>query len=126
MWSGTDAAVPTNWALCDGTGGTPNLVDRFVVGRGSAYAADEALGSADAVVVSHNHTITDPGHAHTQSGGTTNDDGGAHVPGSTAAGGAMTNINNNTTGISIVAQGVSGTGKNLPPYYAIAYIMRIT
>lgn len=30
MFSG--AAIPEGWALCDGTNGTPNLVDRFVLG----------------------------------------------------------------------------------------------
>ena len=32
MWSGTVAAIPTNWALCDGGSSTPDLRDRFVVG----------------------------------------------------------------------------------------------
>lgn len=31
MWSGTIANIPTGWSICDGTGGTPNLLDRFVV-----------------------------------------------------------------------------------------------
>lgn len=30
MWSGR--TVPTNWVLCDGSNGTPNLTDRFIVG----------------------------------------------------------------------------------------------
>ena len=30
MFSGK--SIPTNWVLCDGTGGTPNLVDRFILG----------------------------------------------------------------------------------------------
>ena len=36
MWSGSD--VPDGWALCDGTDGTPNLSDRFIVAAGSSYA----------------------------------------------------------------------------------------
>jgi len=32
MWSGTIATIPTGWALCDGTSGTPDLRDKFVVG----------------------------------------------------------------------------------------------
>ena len=27
MWSGTAADIPTGWALCDGTGGTPDLTE---------------------------------------------------------------------------------------------------
>ena len=33
MWSGTAADIPTGWALCDGTGGTPDLTDRFIGGE---------------------------------------------------------------------------------------------
>ena len=33
MWSGTAADIPTGWALCDGTGGTPDLTDRFILQR---------------------------------------------------------------------------------------------
>ena len=41
MWSGTAADIPTGWALCDGTNGTPNLTDRFVLGAGKAYRSEE-------------------------------------------------------------------------------------
>ena len=147
MWSGADNAVPSNYALCDGSNGTPNLVDRFIVGRGSAYAQGATGGSADATLVSHSHTINDHTHgfsgsgsqvhSHTQTGGGTNDDGGPNAPGGNS-GGTMSNISNATVTISISGttgnpsdkgtdiQGSSGTNKNLPPYYAIAYIMRIS
>jgi hypothetical protein len=36
MWSGTLATVPTGWALCDGTNGTPDLRDKFVWGVSSS------------------------------------------------------------------------------------------
>ena len=147
MWSGADNAVPSNFALCDGSNGTPNLVDRFIVGRGSAYAQGATGGSADATLVSHSHTINDHTHgfsgsgsqvhSHTQTGGGTNDDGGPNAPGGNS-GGTMYNISNATVTISISGntgnpsdkgtdtQGSSGTNANLPPYYAIAYIMRIS
>ena len=32
MWSGTIASIPSGWSLCDGSNGTPDLRDRFVVG----------------------------------------------------------------------------------------------
>tara|TARA_B100000963_G_C22379423_1_gene559449 strand:- start:282 stop:617 length:336 start_codon:yes stop_codon:yes gene_type:complete len=45
------------------------------------------------------------------------------------AGVSITNVSN-STGIGVTAstdsQGSSATNKNLPPYYAIAYIMRIS
>jgi hypothetical protein len=39
---------------------------------------------------------------------------------------ASPNTNIKTTGITINTQGVSGTNQNLPPYYALAFIMRIS
>lgn len=32
MWSGTLAAIPAGWALCDGSNGTPNLLGMFIIG----------------------------------------------------------------------------------------------
>ena len=59
MWSGT--TIPTGWALCNGSNGTPNLQDRFIVGAGSGYAVGATGGSANATLVSHNHTGTTGG-----------------------------------------------------------------
>lgn len=44
MWSGSIASIPADWALCDGTNGTPDLRDKFVVGAGSAYNVGDAGG----------------------------------------------------------------------------------
>ena len=63
MWSGTDGNIPSNWLLCNGSNGTPNLIDRFIVG-GSAYAAGDTGGSADAIVPTHTHTATGGSHGH--------------------------------------------------------------
>ena len=45
MWSGAVVDIPVNWALCDGSNGTPNLTDKFIVGAGDTYAVD-AVGGA--------------------------------------------------------------------------------
>jgi hypothetical protein len=63
MWSGAIASIPTGYVLCNGSNGTPDLRDKFVVGAGNSY-----------------------------------------VVGATS----------NTT----------GTGSNLPAYYALAYIQK--
>lgn len=136
MWSGSIATIPSGWLLCDGTNGTPDLRNRFIVGAGSTYAVSSTGGSADAIVVSHTHTatssVTDPGHTH----GTTPASPLVGTAQQNAPGGAVANpgtpatlsINSATTGISvstsIASAGSSGTNANLPPYYALAYIMK--
>ena len=32
LWSGDSNNIPEGWQLCDGTNGTPNLIDKFVIG----------------------------------------------------------------------------------------------
>jgi hypothetical protein len=108
------------------------LRNRFVVGAGSTYAVAAVGGSANAIVVDHTHSATsvvsDPGHAHgyvtyasllPQQGATTN----------CWVGTSNTTTTSNTTGItvstSVANAGVSGTNANLPPYYALAYIMKL-
>jgi len=51
MWSGP--TIPEGWALCDGTNGTPDLRDRFILGAGGSYSVG-ATGGAESV--SHSHT----------------------------------------------------------------------
>ena len=111
MWSGATNAIPSGWALCDGNNGTPNLQDKFIVGAGSSYAVDATGGSADATLVSHTHNLL---YNHGSFGGSS---------------GAVTPRSGNTPvtpGISgrVSTEGSSATNANLPPYYALAYIMK--
>jgi hypothetical protein len=139
MWSGSSATIPYGWYLCDGTNGTPNLVNRFIVGATSTYAVGATGGSADAVVVSHNHTasssVTDPGHSHTKSWSTPNDfnrgslgPGIVWLPDDQSYGYQNVSTDSATTGISVSTSvgttGSSATNANLPPYYALCYIMK--
>lgn len=129
MWSGSIATIPAGWVLCNGTSGTPDLRNRFVVGAGSTYAVAATGGSADAIVVSHTHSVTDPTHSHWGWNGSvrtnTNTAGGSN-DNSTSGGGAVgfETLYASSTGISINTTGSSGTNANLPPYYALAYIMK--
>jgi hypothetical protein len=139
MWSGTIATIPTGWVLCNGSNSTPDLRNRFVIGAhtdsaGVAYSTvtgsnTQTGGTKDAGVVSHTHTATvsDPGHSHTLTN--------LAVYSDTVSGGGITiqtrtNSNNTTatatTGITVSnsTEGSSGTNANLPPYYALAYIMK--
>jgi microcystin-dependent protein len=132
LWSGSVASIPSGWALCNGTSGTPDLRDRFVVGAGSTYAVAATGGSANAIVVSHTHTATssvsDPGHTHSLPNVffSSSPFGGA---GGGALGLTINATGSNTTGISVstsvASAGSSGTNANLPPYYALAYIMKL-
>jgi hypothetical protein len=49
MWSGSIGSVPSGYYLCDGTNGTPDLRDRFVVGSGSTYAVGNTGGFTSSV-----------------------------------------------------------------------------
>jgi hypothetical protein len=139
LWSGSVASIPSGWALCNGSNGTPDLRNRFVVGAGSTYAVNATGGSADAIVVSHTHTatststVTDPGHKHNLEGygkdGTTFQYPDLEGRGSfrTITNGVVTN----TTGITVATSttnastGSSGTNANLPPYYALCFIQKL-
>lgn len=124
LWSGSVLSIPTGWLLCDGTLSTPNLRDRFVVGAGSTYAVNATGGTADAVVVTHTHVATDAGHTHTI--GTTSQTGivqGGGLNGYATTGGTSGTGTANITNAAPVGS-VSGTNQNLPPYYALCYIMK--
>jgi hypothetical protein len=130
LWSGSSATIPTGWLLCDGTNSTPDLRNRFVVGATSTYAVGATGGSADAIVVSHTHTATVTDSGHTHSTGTT----GSTYINDVSGGGGRTHPYSNggsttgssTTGITVSnsTTGSSGTNANLPPYYALCYIMK--
>ena len=134
IWSGSVASVPSGWYLCNGSNGTPDLRDRFVVGAGSTYAVAATGGSANAIVVSHNHTatstVTDPGHDHDTYPGNGTVNIGTKVAGGELRGGTIVfnSTETETTGITVAttvaSAGSSGTNANLPPYYALAYIMK--
>lgn len=132
MWSGVISNIPTGWYLCDGSNGTPDLRNKFIIGatlddtvaKTSITGSNtQTGGSKDAVVVTHNHTLSDPGHTHTTNGTTY---GGG--PQGLVGGGnpylAAETIGTSTTGITLADTGVSGTNQNLPPYFALAFIMK--
>ena len=131
IWSSSTGSIPSGFVLCDGTNGTPDLRNSFILGAGNSYAVGATGGSTDAIVVSHTHTatstVTDPGHLHSFTAA-------QFVSGSNLSGGtiAVTPQANNTasavTGVTVAttnaSTGVSGTNANLPPYYALAFVMK--
>ena len=174
MWSGAILSIPSGWALCNGSSGTPDLRDRFVVGAGSTYDVGDT-GGADSVTLStsqiptHSHSASTGsagGHSHTFSGNTSSsgshyhsspapiDCAGRYPYGSVSGGavsgfcdtdgtttdtmrtstegdhshtysGTTSSVGDHTHSISIGNTGSGGSHENRPPYYALAYIMKL-
>ncbi|MBA7704317.1 hypothetical protein ES703_113122 [subsurface metagenome] len=103
LWYGSIVSIPDGWILCDGTGGSPDLQDKFIVGAGNTYAVDDTGGN-----VNHTHAFTGDGHQHTLGGGP------VIATGTDRA--ALTSSSN--------AVGTTDNGNGLPPYHALAYIMK--
>jgi hypothetical protein len=146
MWSGTAATIPTGWALCDGGNGTPNLVGKFIRGANAATARTTG-GSDNAVVVDHGHTgsfsnVSVPPHQHDSGWGESPPDypapfgfsGRVNAIGSGSSDGdnhafltssTIYNASGTMSGtITIGNAGEVATGKNVPAYYALCYIMK--
>ena len=149
LWSGSIGSIPAGWYLCNGNNGTPDLRDRFVVGAGSTYSVDATGGSANAITVSHTHTFTTVlggAHSHlvvanvdkTGQGGI-GWSGGTYLAQTGSAGNPYYTLTGSDTVPTVASTktdgdhqhtgttdstGNSGTNANLPPYYALCYIMK--
>jgi len=147
MWP--TATAPTGYLLCDGSSvSTSTYASLFAVigytfgGSGASFLLPNytnrmpygttigALGgSANAVVVSHTHSITDPGHLHTRNPSTALVINGVAGSGASYFGSGNQDVtslgvNTATTGITVDTAGVSGTNANLPPYIGINFIIK--
>lgn len=166
VWSGAVGSIPSGFVICDGTNGTPDLRDRFVIGAGLSYSVGQTGGSADTVLIAHTHTytgvtggtsnghthgISDPGHQHNYRvdangancafvsnqgnvGGSTLGEGTgpansissstqSSTTGITGTGGQSADHTHSFSGTT-ASSGTSGSGTNIPPYYALAFIMK--
>lgn len=54
MWGGPVDQVPDGWHICDGTNGTPNLRDRFIVGAGNKYKLSDVGGEENVTLTKSN------------------------------------------------------------------------
>ena len=104
MWSGAIVDIPTGYHLCDGTAGTPDLRDKFVVGAGTTY------------------NPADTGGSNTQVHGLPANTGGMVQSPELVAADAIAVApadHSHTLG------GNTDSADNRPPYYSLAYIQRI-
>jgi len=104
IWSGAVVDIPLGWQLCNGTNGTPDLRNNFVLGAGSSFAVDETGGS-----LFHNHDFTGDGHSHS-----------LVAPDYLEAG---TEYGSATSEESAV--GTTDAQYSLPPFYALCFIQKM-
>lgn len=114
MWSGTIASIPSGWALCNGSNGTPDLRNRFIVGA-NADDAGVAKSTVAGLAAQSGGTNT---HTHGNSFGVTGTL--AAGPSIIAAGGGS--YLPNFTG---TMNGTVTAETTVPPFYALAYIMKL-
>ena len=106
MWSGSIASIPTGWALCNGSNGTPDLRDKFIVGANqdaSGVAKTNVTGSLtqSGGAATHSHTVDLSTNLSTVSG------------------------DNNNANVPFPGSFTTSAPTALPPYYALAYIMKL-
>lgn len=103
LWSGAIVDIPGGYVLCDGNNGAPDLRNKFVVGAGDTYAVGASGGALD-----HIHTGVTDNHFHEMEDGTGISVGGGFE--------SRTGLANEFLTTDLTS--------NLPPYYALAYIMK--
>jgi len=114
IWSGASNAIPAGWLLCDGNNSTPNLTNRFVIGAGATYAVGVSSGATTHTLL----TAEMPAHTHDTK---VYYGESANLPKLNAADAGAT-LNNTFAGA--LSTGGDGAHNNMPPYYALCYIMK--
>ena len=145
-WYGQLVNMPRGFALCNGSNGTPDLRNRFIVGAGSTYALG-VTGGADKVALTASQL---PSHYHAVGQMQSNNAGrffiingwnysltctlptGGQYAGWNGSGGGhgysgvSTYAYNHITSLPVQASGSTDTShENRPPYYALYYIMKL-
>jgi microcystin-dependent protein len=132
IWSGSTLDIPNGWQICDGTNGTPNLRNRFIIGAGDLFNVNDNGGSKDSELVSHTHTVTTNSNSHTHTFPASNTSTSFSFESIAQGSGTATNAVTSSNGAhthtleNISTPGESGVNKNLPPYYALCYIQQIS
>ncbi len=143
MWSGNISSIPVGWVLCDGTNNTPDLSGRFIVGfekNNPEYQIRETGGKKEVTLAKnqlpvHNHTgnTSENGdHTHNISHPASGNDSGNGLKTITMDGETHGTLNTKTKSAgkhkhSFTTNSVGGNQphENRPPYFALAYIMKL-
>lgn len=136
LTTGLGSGAWTNWALCDGQNGTPNLKGRFIVGFDNSAVPDPdynnigETGGEKQVTLSTNQI---PAHEHVLAWA--GNVGGNELSGSEnlattydANGEFKSTLGGTNNTPNVGKTGSSGSGQaheNRPPYYVLAYVKKI-
>lgn len=118
MWSGSIGAIPEGWALCAGQAdGIPNLLGRFIVGYDSNDADYNSIGKTGGAKEITLNISQIPPHVH-------------HIKGSNADNGdpgtmATTATTQPNDGMNSDSVGEGKPHENRPPYFVLAYIIKL-
>lgn len=117
IWSGVADTIPTGWQLCDGTNNTPDLRDKFVLGAGTSHEVGSSGGEENVTlnidqIPSHSHTYTTYVNQR-NSFQYYSDQNNLAIIGEKQVG-------------NVGTTGSNQPHENMPPYYALCYIMKMT
>lgn len=120
-WSGTEDTVPDGWHICNGEDGTLDLRDKFVLGAGPNHAVGDEGGSEEVTLKnsqmpSHTHLLYVNGTSFTPTG--------KHSRVNTTS---IANTNSYSQSVSDLERaGSNQPHPNMPPYYALLYIQKVS
>ncbi len=125
-------SIPSGWAICNGTSGTPNLVDKFIMG--AAEDGDvRTTGGATTHIHTNSSTSTRTAHDH---GGTRLVSVGAGTSENSTSGSGLVvaSVGHSHTATFLIATsdahshtvGDTGSASSLPRYIKRAFIRRIS
>ena len=123
IWSGASNAIPTDWYLCDGNNGTPDLRERFIVGAGGDNSTVSGTSGYNVNATGGENTVTltvnqMPAHTHDIETGSNKDDDGSAVIHDETHNQSSDYLN------AAKSRGGGQSHENRPPYYALCYIMK--
>jgi len=109
--------VPAGWALCDGNNGTPDLKSKFILGYESGVNNIGATGGTKEETLTsdqmpkHSHSVSIPWRSFARDSGQT---------------GFLTYYDQEgDAGFNTSEAGGNQAHNNMPPYYILAYIMKL-